>query len=133
MGLAPTVEIAPVPPRRPRNRLTAVRRQAHSDGAFIVTAKVPGPGRVDVLITAWKDNFASAARLLNPAPGRFVFARAHATAKRANTLRIVIKPNALGQRLVAHHRYRVTLRLWISYTPTHGLQRDIGYYGLHLP
>jgi hypothetical protein len=45
----------------------------------------------------------------------------------------VVKPNAMGRRLVAHHRYRVTLRLWISYTPRHGRQRDIGYYGLHLP
>lgn len=37
------------------------------------------------------------------------------------------------QSRVTHHRYRVTLRLWISYTPTHGRQRDIGDYGLHLP
>ena len=35
--------------------------------------------------------------------------------------------------LVAHHTYRVTLRLWISYTPTGGQQRNIGYYDLHLP
>jgi hypothetical protein len=117
----------------PPNRLTSVRRKPHRDGTFIVTAHVPGPGRVDVLVTAWKDNLASAARVLNPAPGRFVFARAHAIAKHKGTLTIIVKPNALGRRLVAHHRYRVTLRLWISYTPTHGHQRDIGYYGLHLP
>ena len=54
-------------------------------------------------------------------------------AKHAGTLTIVVTPSALGRRLVADHRYRVTLRLWISYTPTHGRQRDIGYYGLHLP
>jgi hypothetical protein len=115
------------------NKVTSVKRKPHRDGTFIVTAKIPGPGRVDVLVTAWKDNLAGAARVLNPAPGRFVFARAHATATHAGTLRIAVTPNVLGRRLVAHHRYRVTLRLWISFTPTHGGQRDLGYYGLHLP
>jgi hypothetical protein len=117
----------------PSNHLVPVRRKPHTNGTFIVTVKVPGAGSVNILITAWKDNFAGAARLLQAAKGRFVFARAHATAKKAGTLTIVVKPNAKGRRLVAHPRYRVTLRLWISYTPTHGRQRDIGYYGLHLP
>jgi hypothetical protein len=117
----------------PSNKFTSVKRKPHRNGTFIVTAKVPGPGAVDVLVTAWKDNFARVARLLNPAKGRFVFARAHATAKHAGTLKIVVTPNAQGRKLVAHHRYRVTLRLWVSYTPKHGLQRNIGYYGLHLP
>jgi hypothetical protein len=117
----------------PSNRVTRVRRKPHSDGTFIVTAKVPGPGRVDVLITAWNDNLAIGAAVLQPAKGRFVFARARTTAIHAGTLRIVVRPNARGRSLVAHHRYRVTLRLWISFTPTRGHQRDIGYYGLHLP
>jgi hypothetical protein len=62
-----------------------------------------------------------------------VFARAHANTTPAQTVRIVVSPNARGRRLVARHRYRVTLRLWISYTPINGRQRDLGYYGLHLP
>jgi hypothetical protein len=118
---------------RPNNVLLAARRKPHSNGTFIVTVRVPGPGAVDILLTAWMDNVATIARVLNPAQARFVFARAHATAKRAGTLQIPVYPDAQGRRLVAHHRYRVTLRLWISYTPTHGQQRDIGYYGLHLP
>ncbi len=118
----------------PRNRLLSrPQLQPQPDGSINVTVKPPGPGTVNILVTAWKDNFASAARLLNPAPGRFVFARAHATAPHAGTVRILVTPNARGHRLVTHHRYRVTLRLWISYTPTHGRQRDIGHYGLHLP
>jgi DNA-binding beta-propeller fold protein YncE len=117
----------------PNNKIVVVRRKTRSDGTFIVTVKVPGPGTVDILITAPNDNLATVARLLQPAAGRFVFARAHATATKAATLRIVVRPNAKGRRLVNHHRHRVTLRLWISYTPTHGLQRDIGYRGLHLP
>jgi len=109
------------------------RLKPHSDGRFVVVVKVPGPGRVDILVTAWNDNLADAVRLLQPAPGRFVFARAKAIAMSKTTLRIVVRPNAKGQRLVKHHRYRVTLRLWVTYTPTDGQTRSIGYYGLHLP
>jgi hypothetical protein len=126
---------------RPTNKLVKQPHlKPHSDGRFIVTVKVPHPGRVDILVTAWKDNFATFAAvrppkpvLLQPAIGRFVFARAHAIAKRATTLHILVTPNARGRLLVAHHRYRVTLRLWVSYTPVGGHPGKIGYYGLHLP
>jgi hypothetical protein len=114
--------------------------RAHSDGRFVVTVKVPHRGRVDILITAWKDNFAPAGDigppkpvLLQPAVGRFVFARAHRAFNRAGTYQILVTPNAAGRRLVMHHRYRVTLRLWISYTPWGGHPGKLGYYGLHLP
>jgi hypothetical protein len=117
----------------PSNRIIVLRRKASADGTFLVTVKVPGPGRVDILGTAWDDNLASIAALLQPAPRRLVFARAHAVPRHAGTLRIVVKPNARGRKLVAHHTYGITLRLWVSYTPTGGRQRNIGYYGLHLP
>jgi hypothetical protein len=113
--------------------LAAVQFQPQRDGSFIVDVKVPGPGVVHVLVTAWQDNFAGAARMLNPADQRFVFARATARPRHRGSLRIVVNPNAQGQRLVANHRYRVTLRLWVSYIPTHGNQRDYGFYGIHLP
>ena len=35
--------------------------------------------------------------------------------------------------LLAHHRYRVVLTLWVSYTPRGGRYRTIGFLGLHLP
>jgi 6-phosphogluconolactonase (cycloisomerase 2 family) len=117
----------------PSNRIIVLRRKASADGTFVVTVKVPGRGRVDIMETAWDDNLATIAVLLQPAPRRLVFARAHAMPQHAGTLRIVVTPNARGRQLVAHHTYRVTLRLWISYTPTGGRQRNIGYYGLHLP
>jgi hypothetical protein len=116
----------------PSNKLISVHPKPHSNGTFTVTVKVPGPGTVDILVTAWKDNLASVAAILQPAKGRFVFARAHAIARRAGTLTIPVYPNAQGRRLIAHHRYPVTLRLWVSYTPTGGRQRNIGFYGLHL-
>ena len=58
-----------------------------ANGTFVVTVHVPGPGTVNVLVTAWNDNLAQPAKVLNPAPGRFVFARAHVTAKHGRTLR----------------------------------------------
>jgi hypothetical protein len=120
--------------RLPSNRLVRrPRLKPYSNGRFTVVVRVPGPGRVDIMVTAWKDNLSRFARVLQPAPGRFVFARAHAVAARRMTSRIVVRPNAKGRRLVRHHRYRVTLRLWVTYTPRHGLPRSIGYYGLHLP
>ena len=118
----------------PSNHLvTRPHLNPDADGRFVVVVKVPGSGRVDILVTAWNGNLAHAAKLLNPAPGRFVFARATATASKATTLRILVHPNAKGRVLVKHHRYRVTLRLWVTYTPTGGRPRSIGYYGLHLP
>jgi hypothetical protein len=120
--------------RLPSNDLVPrPRLKAHANGVFTVTVKVPGPGTMNILTTAWKNNLAQTTRLLQPTPGRFVFARAHKTASGPGTLRILIKPNARGRELVAHHTYRITLRLWVSYTPTGGRQRDIGYYGLRLP
>lgn len=113
--------------------VTRPHLNAHADGRLVVVIRVPGSGRVDILVTAWKDNLAHAAQLLNPAPGRFVFARAAATTSTATTLRILIHPNRKGRSLVKHHRHRVTLRLWVTYTPTNGRPRSIGYYGLHLP
>ena len=104
---------------RPTNKLVKQPHlKPHSDGRFNVTVKVPHPGRVDILVTAWNDNFAALADVLaesgavQPAIGRFVFARAHTIATHATTLHILVRPNARGQLLVAHHRYRVTLRLW---------------------
>jgi hypothetical protein len=124
----------------------------HPDGRFIVTVKVPHRGRVDILVTAWQDNFTPRFSpffttsffsrggirppkpvLLQPAQGRFVFARAHKTFNTPGTYQILVTPNRLGRILVAHHRYRVTLRLWISYTPRGGHPGKIGYYGLNLP
>jgi hypothetical protein len=118
----------------PSNRLAEPPRvKPLANGTFIVTVKVPAPGRVDILVTAWDDNVATATTALNPAPYRFAFARAHALAARPETLRIKVKPNARGRGLIAHPRYQITLRVRVSYTPKGGRQRNIGYYGFHLP
>ena len=117
----------------PTNHFTVFHIKTHRDGTITFEVKVPGAGRIDVMETAWDDNLARAAVLLQPAPHRFVFARAHKTARQATTLQIRVIPNARGNRLVHHHTYRVVLRLWVTYTPTGGVYRSTGFYGLHLP
>lgn len=104
---------------------------ANLDGTIRYVVHVPGSGTVSVLETAWDDNLARAASLLSPAPHRFVVARAQAVSGGAGVVRLLAQPNARGRRLIAHHKYRVTLRAWITYTPRDGRSCSIGLYGVH--
>jgi hypothetical protein len=124
----PSVVIAT---RRPDNHFTVSSPRLRSDGRAGLSVTVPGPGSIDVLETAWDDNVAKMA-VLEPAPHRFVFARAHQDALSAGELRLSVAPNRRGTVLVHHHRYRVTLRVWVTYTPIGGPPRSIGMDGLHL-
>ena len=117
----------------PSNRFTVSHVQIHlRDGAVTLWVSVPGRGTLDVLETAWNDDFATTASVLHAAPGRFVFARLHATVSRAATLHLRVKPDQRGRRLVRAHRYRVTIRLWVTFTPMGGQSRSVGLYGLKL-
>lgn len=124
----PSVVIAT---QRPDNHFTVSRLSVRSDGTTSLSATVPGPGRIDVLETAWADNLAKVA-VLEPAAHRFVFARAHTNALYARELRLSVSPNRRGTMLVHRHRYPVTLRAWVTYTPIGGHPRSIGTNGLHL-
>ena len=114
----------------PSNRFSVRRVTVQTGGATRLTLRVPGPGGVDVLETAWNDNLAEAA-LLQPARNRFVFGRLHFQIGRAGTLTRAVRPTPRGLRLIRDHRYRVTLRLWVTYTPIGGRSRTTGLYGLH--
>jgi hypothetical protein len=123
----------------PRNHFVdPPRYRARSNGSFVVSVKVPGPGRVDVMITASKGALIDGAldarlfRLMQPAPGRFVFARARASATRSGTLQIQVTPNAAGERLLARHRPQTLVRVWVTFTPAHGRSHSVGYYGVIL-
>lgn len=117
----------------PSNHFTVYRIRTSADGTIRFRVTVPGPGRIDVLETAWNDNLARSAVVLQPADGRFVFARRFRAVNYPGSVRITVMPNGQGRRLVAHHTYRVTLRLWVTYTPAGGIYRSIGFHGLHLP
>jgi hypothetical protein len=122
----------PAKAARRSNHFKLSHRSSHADGTMTFWLRIPGPGAVDVLETASKSNLARAAVLLQPARGRFVFARKRIAAPHHGTLHIRVTPNAGGRRLVRHHTHRVTLRLWIVYTPSGGRPRVIGLYGIHL-
>jgi len=63
-------------PAQPSNKFTISQIRTFVDGTVRFQVTVPGPGTIDVLETAWKNNLASVAVLLAPAQGRFVFTRA---------------------------------------------------------
>jgi hypothetical protein len=111
--------------------------RTRSDGTISFVAYVPGPGYLDVLETAWTDNFkvtdeVRSHALLQPAAGRFVFARTRQQAAGPGDILIVVKPDTRGMRLVQHHRYPVTLRLWVTYSPTAEGPASSGIYGVGL-
>jgi hypothetical protein len=118
--------------RLPNNRFTIGHLVTKRNGTVRFTLKLPGPGIVDVMEVARLANFARAAVLLQPARGRFVFARKHLIIRRAGVISVTVLPNKRGKLLVAHHRVPVVIRLWVSYTPTNGNQRNIGIFGVRI-
>ena len=116
----------------PDNRFSITHLRTKRNGVVRFALALPGAGTVDVMETAWLDNLAHAAGVLQPAPRRFVFARTHLAASAAGSIAVTVHPNQRGTRLVRHHRYPVVIRLWVSYTPTDGSQRNIGVYDLHI-
>jgi uncharacterized protein YjbI with pentapeptide repeats len=119
--------------RLPDNHFTVSHIRANRKGVISFTVKIPAGGAIDTLATAWDTNLAHVAVRLQPARHRFVYGRGHTTARRAVARRLTLKPNAVGRRLVRHHTYRPLLRLWVSYTPTGGRHRSIGFDGIRLP
>jgi hypothetical protein len=115
----------------PSNHFAVSNVNPHPNGTTDLLVTVPAEGTLDAMETAWDDNLAHAANLLQPAPRRFVIARKHLTVSRAAKIQLLVTLNPPGKKLLRHHRYRVVFRLWISYTPTGGQQRDIGIRGLH--
>ena len=122
-----------LPPPPPSNQFTIEHIAPHPDGTTEVRLVVPGPGLVQIMETAWDDNVATAASAypLKPAPRRFVIARKRVETLQAGPLRLLVTLNHAGTHLLHHHRYRIPFRLWVSYTPTNGRQRNIGIYALH--
>jgi hypothetical protein len=138
---------------RPTNKFTVTHIKASPTGVVRFAIALPGPGTVNVLETAWKDNRAfgatssagefvgreltvkhraQSAPVLQPARGRFVFARKRLSVKRKETVQVRVDPNKIGRKLVRHHTYGVTIRLWVTFTPVGGKTASVGYYGLKI-
>jgi hypothetical protein len=132
LGRTPKPQPRPRPRPAPDNHFNITDLRIGPSGLLKLTVQVPGPGSIDVLETAWDDDLASVAQVLQPAPDRFVFGRADTEVGNRRTVHFVIKPTSRGQRLVHHHRYRIPLRLWVTYTPTAGQAHSVGAYDVHL-
>ena len=117
----------------PNNQFSIRHVRTRRNGHVSFQVVFPGPGAADVLETAWRDNYARAAVLLQPAPRRFVFARKHVQVPAGRAITLTVAPNKAGRRLIAHHRYQVVIRLWVSYNPANGTQRNRGIYHLLIP
>jgi hypothetical protein len=100
------------------------------NGNVTLRVKVSAPGRVNVLVTAWRNDVAVPARVLNPASGRFVVGRASGNATAPGAMTFTVRPNAKGKQLIARPAYPVTLRAWVSYIPLDAFQLDSGFYRL---
>lgn len=113
---------------------------ASPDGTVHIHVTTTFQGRLDVLVTAWKDNIATrdsvaasaAPVLLQPAPSRFAFGRSSSLVSTAGSAELGVKPDARGLELVRHPHYPLRLRVWVTYTPTGGTTQTIGYYGLKI-
>ncbi|MGZ4231235.1 MAG: DUF7933 domain-containing protein [Solirubrobacteraceae bacterium] len=108
---------------RPDNRITITHVKTTRNGNVSFSIKVPGPGRLSVLESARVANLAAAT--LSPGKGRFAFARVTRHVGSAGTLRLTIKPDSKGERLIKHHHSAVVIRLAVVYTPKGGLARSV--------
>ena len=132
-GTGPVVSVLPS-----NHFVEPPRYTARRNGSFFISVRVPGPGRIDVMITAWKGNLIHGAldahlfKLLQPAPGRFVFARARANASAGGVVKILVNPNTEGRLLVARNRPETLVRIWVTFTPPNGRSHSVGYYGVLL-
>jgi hypothetical protein len=117
----------------PSNRMAAhPKAKLLRHGAVLVTVKVPGPGTVSVLITA-PNAALPGGRATDAAASRsLVYARARAVARHAMTLKITVKPDAKGRRVVAHHPNPITLSVFVTYTPTLGRPGTVGPLSVRL-
>jgi hypothetical protein len=117
-----------------RFRISALRVSCRGVVDFRIS--VPRPGQISVLVTSSQHlevphaTRASGAAQLQPALGRFAFARAQVKVGKAGAVQITIKPNSRGRDLVAHHRLPVRIRTWVVFTPTGGKTSKHGFIGL---
>jgi hypothetical protein len=116
----------------PSNEFTISHIKVSRTGAVTFKVKVPGPGAIEAILTASDDTVASSAAV-QQATARFNISRLHARAKHAETISLRATPNAGGRRLIKNHTHRITLRLYVTFTPTGGSARSKGFGGLHLP
>ena len=114
-------------------RFAISRVRAFANGTIRFQLDAPGAGVVEAMATAWTSDLAHVGSLLRPAPNRFVFARRNWRTSHAGTVTMTVTTDGRGRSLLAHHRFRVVLRLWVAFNPRNGRPHEVGIRGIHLP
>ena len=91
------------------NRFVVVRLRATGSGEARLALKLPGPGSVHVIATAW--NAAGVSRR------RLAYGTASAGARRGGPLALVVEPTAAGRALLGTHGARPVIALAVIYKP----------------
>jgi uncharacterized repeat protein (TIGR01451 family) len=114
----------------PSNRFTTSHRKLHRDGTVTFDIKALCPGQIDVLTTAGNSTDVVAATVLLQARlHRSVFSRLHLTCSHAGTIHVTVPASERGEQLIADQDL-LHLNLWVTFQPTGGNRRTIGFYGM---
>ncbi|HEY6399064.1 MAG TPA: hypothetical protein VIX82_16575, partial [Solirubrobacteraceae bacterium] len=108
------------------------RISPRTDGTTSVHVQVPGSGRIAIFETLLISGTSSPSfRRLAHKP--FGFAHAYVKTADAGDIYIHLIPTKRGRWLMRHHSSRLTLSLWVTYTPQGGHTRTIAHRTIVLP
>jgi hypothetical protein len=110
----------------PSNAFTITSDTGSPNGTITLDVNVPGPGTVDVLGTH-EDVTGHIASVLEPGHNRFAWGRLSATTMTAGTIKLTLKADRNGKKLLArhrHHSWALHVAVWVTYTPTGGYARS---------
>jgi hypothetical protein len=107
------------------NRFVVVRLRATAAGEARLALKLPGPGSVRVLATAWNAAGGAGGRHLT-------YGTTSIGARRGGSLVLVVEPTAAGRALVRRHGARPVIAFTVTYTPTGARPRVVRPKPLHL-
>ncbi len=107
------------------NRFMVERLRATPSGEARLALKLPGPGAVHVVATAW--NAAAGAQ-----GGRLAYGTASAGARRGGPLVLVVEPTAAGRALLRARGARPVIALKVTYAPPGAQPRVVRPKPLHL-
>ncbi len=108
------------------NRFSVSHLRAAANGVAHLVLRLPGPGTVRVLASAWNGGGSPAFRR------HFVYARVRLTPRGAGRLPVSVPPNARGRALVKSPGAVPVIKLTIAYTPTGGRRRVLRPAPLHV-
>jgi hypothetical protein len=111
------------------NAFTITDPKGESNGTITLEVRVPEAGTIELLGTHEDVTGARmAVVLLKPGHDRFEWGRAGGATARAATMRMVLRPDSAGRRLLARHRkygWALHVCVWTTYTPAGGHSRSV--------